>query len=92
MFLVVIAAIVALREESTQYRKSRTEPVLEEFIPLKKSSHEDTKAEITKDKDSREKMSWMSSVQLWNSESHCQNTDEPTSKLPSKSELKVVRT
>lgn len=87
--LLVKDAIVALREESMQYRKSRTEPVLEEFIPLKKSSHDDTKAEITKDKDSREKMSWMSSVQLWNSESHCQITDEVNNKQPSKSELKV---
>ncbi|KAK6805704.1 hypothetical protein RDI58_003489 [Solanum bulbocastanum] len=88
--LLVKDAIVALREESMQYRKSRTEPVLEEFIPLKKSSHEDTEAEITKDKDSREKMSWMSSVQLWNSESHCENTDEEAiNKQQSKSELKV---
>lgn len=87
--LLVKDAIVTLRAESMQYRKSRTEPVLEEFIPLKKSSHEDTKAEITKDKDSREKMTWMSSVQLWNSESHCQNTDEENNKQTSKSELKL---
>ncbi|CAN4107658.1 unnamed protein product [Withania somnifera] len=84
--LLVKDAIVALREESMQYRKSRTEPVLEEFIPLKKSSDEDTKVETTKDKDSREKMSWMSSVQLWNTESI---TDEVNNKQPSKSELKL---
>ncbi|PHU10507.1 hypothetical protein BC332_22367 [Capsicum chinense] len=88
--LLVKDAIGTLREESMQYRKSRKEPVLEEFIPLKKSLDEDTKAEITaKDKDSREKMSWMSSVQLWNSESHCEKTDEVNNKQPSKSELKV---
>ncbi|KAJ8572327.1 hypothetical protein K7X08_008838 [Anisodus acutangulus] len=87
--LLVKDAIVAVRAESVQYRKSRTEPVLEEFIPLKKSCHEDTRAKITKDKDSREKMSWMSSVQLWNGESHCQNTDEANNIQRSKSELKV---
>ncbi|KAJ8530092.1 hypothetical protein K7X08_036927 [Anisodus acutangulus] len=84
--LLVKDAIVALRAESVQHRKSRKEPVLEEFISLKKSSHEATKAEIIKDKDSREKMSWMSSVQLWNSD---QNTDESNNKQRSKSELKV---
>lgn len=90
LVMVEIAAIVALRAESVQYKKSRTEPVLEEFIPLKKSSNEDNKAEVTKDKDnSREKMSWMSSVQLWNGD---QNTDEASNKQQSKSELKIVRT
>ncbi|XP_059314063.1 transcription factor HHO6 [Lycium ferocissimum] len=85
--LLVKDAIVALRAESAHYRKSRKEPVLEEFIPLKKSSNEDTKAEIIKDKDnSREKMSWMSSVQLWNGD---QNTDEANNKQRSKSELKL---
>ncbi|XP_009774094.1 transcription factor HHO6-like [Nicotiana tabacum] len=85
--LLVKDAIVALRAESVQYKKSRTEPVLEEFIPLKKSSNEDNKAEVTKDKDnSREKMSWMSSVQLWNGD---QNTDEASNKQQSKSELKI---
>ncbi|CAN4112259.1 unnamed protein product [Withania somnifera] len=87
--LLVKDAIIALRQESMQYRKSRTEPVLEEYIPLKKSSREDIKSETTKDKDSREKMSWMSSVQLWNSEPQCQITDEVNNKQPSKSELKV---
>lgn len=90
LVMVEIAAIVALRAESVQCRKSRTEPVLEEFIPLKKSSNEDNKAEVTKDKDSsREKMSWMSSVQLWNS---VQTTDEANNKQRSKLELKIVRT
>ncbi|XP_057464772.1 transcription factor HRS1-like [Actinidia eriantha] len=58
-------AIVTLKEESTEFRTRNVEPVLEEFIPLKKSCDEDEKDEVKKEKD-RDKMNWMSSVQLWN--------------------------
>lgn len=48
-----------------QCKKTNVEPVLEEFIPLKKSCHEvEDKAEI--DKESEDKKNWLSSVQLWN--------------------------
>lgn len=66
-----IAAISVLLEESAGYKKLKAVPVLEEFIPLKKTCAEekDDKAEDTKGEgnSSKEKMSWMSSFQLWNS-------------------------
>ncbi|OIT29678.1 myb family transcription factor efm [Nicotiana attenuata] len=86
--LLVNDAITALREESTQSKKPIVEPVFEESIPLKKSSLKDDKVEMNKDNDSREKMNWMSSVQLWNSDPQNPNTDIHNSKQSSKSEPK----
>ena len=60
-----------MKEESTECRARNVEPVLEEFIPLKKSCDEDEKNEVKKEKD-RDKMNWMSSVQLWNN-NDCKN-------------------
>ncbi|KAK6159388.1 hypothetical protein DH2020_006702 [Rehmannia glutinosa] len=64
----------ALDEELAQYQKSNVEPVLEEFIPLKKSCKDEKidKVEVSPEKDvsCRDKMNWMSSVQLWNSNNH----------------------
>lgn len=88
----VVAAIMALREESTQYKKPIVKPVFEESIPLKKISLKDDKVEMNKDNDSREKMSWMSSVQLWDSDPQNPNTDIHNSKKSSKSEPKKVKT
>ncbi|PSS26084.1 Myb family transcription factor EFM like [Actinidia chinensis var. chinensis] len=59
-------AIVILKEESMQCRTTNIEPVLEEFIPLKKNCDEEEKIEAIKVKDNKDKVDWMSSVQLWN--------------------------
>ncbi|KAL4383324.1 hypothetical protein GQ457_15G014020 [Hibiscus cannabinus] len=79
-------AIVALKEESMQCMSRNVEPVLEEFIPLKNkkgsSQSEEDGALITnkKEKDSnnsgncnnnKDKKTWMSSVQLWNTDRDC---------------------
>ncbi|XP_019170315.1 PREDICTED: myb family transcription factor EFM-like [Ipomoea nil] len=79
--LLVNDAIVALKEEAVQCRRSRMEPVLEEFIPLKKSSDDDDEIETRREKGSREKVDWMNSVQLWSSGNHC---------LSSKNDLKLA--
>ncbi|KAK6135690.1 hypothetical protein DH2020_030567 [Rehmannia glutinosa] len=72
--VVFNTAILALDEELAQYHKSNVEPVLEEFIPLKKSCKDEKidKVEVSPEKDvsCRDKMNWMSSVQLWNSNNH----------------------
>lgn len=61
----VFPAIVALKEEVMQYKKTNVKPVLEEFIPLKKSCYE-VEDRVEMDKESEDKKNWMSSVQLWN--------------------------
>ncbi|KAL0422667.1 UNVERIFIED_CONTAM: Myb family transcription factor EFM [Sesamum latifolium] len=79
--LLLSDAIVTMKEELAQCKKSNVEPVLEEFIPLKKSctDEKDDKVESSKENNisSRDKMNWMSSVQLWNSDNHtnCPSTD-----------------
>lgn len=81
--IAFIAAIATVEKELIQCKNSNAEPILEEFIPLKKSStdEKDEKIEGAKEKDiinRREKMNWMSSVQLWNSDNqrHHLNTDD----------------
>ncbi|CAA3022862.1 myb family transcription factor EFM-like [Olea europaea subsp. europaea] len=69
--LLITDALAIMKGELMQCKKSSTEPILEEFIPLKKISNDlDEKAEAPKDEivSSRDKMNWMSSVQLWNSD------------------------
>ncbi|TKY69174.1 Two-component response regulator ARR1 [Spatholobus suberectus] len=61
-------AISALKVESAKCRVQRSEPVLEEFIPLKKECHQ--REESEKEKECRDKRNWMSSVQLWNTNDH----------------------
>lgn len=69
--LLINDAIVALKEEVMQCKKTNVKPLLEEFIPLKKSCYEvEDKVEL--DKESEDKKNWMSSVQLWN---HSDNHD-----------------
>ncbi|KAF5956081.1 hypothetical protein HYC85_008937 [Camellia sinensis] len=69
-------AIVTLKAESMQFRTRNIEPVLEEFIPLKNNcDDQDEKMEPKKEKDSRDKMNWMSSVQLWNTDDNNRNMD-----------------
>ncbi|KAK3024541.1 hypothetical protein RJ639_043733 [Escallonia herrerae] len=67
--LLIKDAIVAMKEESMQCRKLNVKPILEEFMPLKKSSDEDGKDEVRKE-DSKDKMNWLSSVQLWKTDDH----------------------
>ncbi|KZV17758.1 hypothetical protein F511_01567 [Dorcoceras hygrometricum] len=69
-FGIVFSATVAVKEEMTQCERSNAVPVLEEFMPLKKiadEKHEKTEKIEEKDNKGRDKMNWMSSVQLWNS-------------------------
>lgn len=86
-----------MKEESTRYKKSlNVEPVLEEFIPLKKTGddHDEEDMVETKkeNKDCRDKMSWMSSVQLWNSDNPSPKTDSQFNRAQnSKPETKKVR-
>ena len=67
-----MAAILALKEESEKCRAYKSQPVLEEFIPLKKEfdqseeEEEEEEEDHREDKECRDKKSWMSSVQLWN--------------------------
>ncbi|CAA2976890.1 transcription factor HRS1-like [Olea europaea subsp. europaea] len=73
--LLLKDAIVTMEEELKQCKKSNTRPVLEEFIPLKNPNddeHEKVKATTENDANNRDKMNWMSSVQLWNSDHHHQ--------------------
>ncbi|XP_060961437.1 transcription factor HHO6-like [Cannabis sativa] len=67
-------AILTLKKESSQCAvTTNPQPVLEEFIPMKKDcEEEDEEREEHKknknEKDSRDKKNWMSSVQLWNTD------------------------
>ncbi|KAL0454211.1 UNVERIFIED_CONTAM: Transcription factor HHO6 [Sesamum latifolium] len=76
--LLLNDAIATVKEELMQCKKSNAEPVLEEFIPLKRSSGGEEKEEKIEEKDivnSSEKMNWMSSVQLWNSDNNFNLSD-----------------
>jgi hypothetical protein len=77
LLFFLVAAIQVLREELMQRGASKTQqPVLEEFIPLKKNiddHHE--KDGLIEEKDSKDKKNWMSSVQLWNADDHHPSTD-----------------
>ncbi|XP_057782967.1 transcription factor HHO6-like [Salvia miltiorrhiza] len=73
-------AIARMKEEIMRCQSSNCEPILEEFIPLKKSSSDkDEKTGDVKETDivnRREKMNWMSSVQLWNTDSNKKRKEE----------------
>ncbi|KAI3448086.1 hypothetical protein Pfo_004751 [Paulownia fortunei] len=96
--LLLNDAVVTMKEELMQCKNSNAKPIMEEFIPLKKSStdEKDEKVEGAKEKDiitSRDKMNWMSSVQLWNSDNqhHHQDTDKlATAKLDNKKRKEEV--
>lgn len=77
--------------ESEQCAASASaQPVLEEFIPLKKDKDEgDEKLELKKEAaDSRDKKNWMSSVQLWNTD----NSPSAVRSSDLKHELKLETT
>ncbi|KAK7407730.1 hypothetical protein VNO78_09771 [Psophocarpus tetragonolobus] len=64
-------AISALKVESAKCRAYKSEPVLEEFIPLKKECHQ--REESEKEKEWWDKKNWMSSFQLWNNDDKADN-------------------
>ncbi|KAK6946157.1 SANT/Myb domain [Dillenia turbinata] len=66
--LLLNDAIQFLKEESMNSGASNAQPVLEEFIPLKRDSENDDGDGVGKEKESKDKRNWMSSVQLWNSD------------------------
>ncbi|CAJ1962934.1 unnamed protein product [Sphenostylis stenocarpa] len=59
-------AISALKAELEKCRTYKSEPVLEEFIPLKKEYQEKKVSE--KEKECRDNNNWTSSFQLWNTD------------------------
>ncbi|KAF3781333.1 Two-component response regulator [Nymphaea thermarum] len=69
---LVNEAIESVKRQMEQQECRMGLPVLEEFIPLKKSSPEEEGKRnglLKEEKDRRDKMNWMSSALLWN-ESH----------------------
>ncbi|CAN0878989.1 Myb family transcription factor EFM [Linum grandiflorum] len=75
--LLLNDAIVAVKEwidsSDSKKKQQKQAPVLEEFIPLKKSCGDDEEIKECRVKDeikdsSKDKRSWMSSVQLWSSD------------------------
>lgn len=77
-------AILAVKEESMQCAVPKTQPVLEEFIPLKKERDEEDDDDFKKGKDYRDQKNWMSSVQLWNSDTDYTYDRKRDSKLETK--------
>ncbi|KAG9440726.1 hypothetical protein H6P81_020891 [Aristolochia fimbriata] len=61
--LLLSDAIEALKTEGMQCRSVDARPVLEEFMPIGSKFEED--GGVKTEKDSRDKMNWMSSAQLW---------------------------
>ncbi|KAI3716072.1 hypothetical protein L6452_23134 [Arctium lappa] len=76
--LLINDAIIVLKEESMVLKKSsNAQPVLEEFIPLKKTCDEDGQLEmITEEKGAGDKKNWLSSTQLWNTNDNNPNTNQ----------------
>ncbi|KAK6120968.1 hypothetical protein DH2020_045295 [Rehmannia glutinosa] len=80
---LLFACSSSTMEELMRCKNSNAEPIMEEFIPLKEKRTDETdeKVEGSKENDtitnSRDKMNWMSSVQLWNSDNqnHHPNTN-----------------
>nr|GME11031.1 transcription factor HHO2-like [Ipomoea batatas] len=80
--------IIVLKEESRKCRKSLVEPVFEEFLPLKKSSGDDDldrHYKVETNKEDREKINWVSSLQLWsggleNGDNVCSHSDHSNNK------------
>ncbi|CAJ1932793.1 unnamed protein product [Sphenostylis stenocarpa] len=66
VLVFVVAAISALKAELEKCRTYKSEPVLEEFIPLKKEYQEKKVSE--KEKECRDNNNWTSSFQLWNTD------------------------
>ncbi|XP_076949101.1 transcription factor HHO2-like [Bidens hawaiensis] len=83
--LLINDAIVALKEESMVFKKtSNCEPVLEEFIPIKKSFDEDEQVDmmIKESGGAGDKKNWLSSTQLWNANDDNPNNDQIANMKP----------
>ncbi|GLT63706.1 hypothetical protein SLA2020_362500 [Shorea laevis] len=82
--LLLNDAILVLKEESIQCAARNAQPVLEEFIPLKKNDNNgdeggssvNTKNEKEFNSNNKDKKNWMSSVQLWNSDDDFRSNDQ----------------
>ncbi|CAL1372507.1 unnamed protein product [Linum trigynum] len=79
--LLLNDAIIVVKESIQRCASSKQPPVLEEFIPLKRSCEEDederkdnSRIKNDKDSSSKDKKNWMSSVQLWSSDDHATAT------------------
>lgn len=74
-----MAAILVLKEELEKCRVQNSLPVLEEFIPLKKeidqSEENNNDDDDNNNNECRDKMNWMSSVQLWNNNNTTTNNN-----------------
>ncbi|XP_042058174.1 transcription factor HHO2-like [Salvia splendens] len=66
--LIITDAIMIVQEELSLCKNLKSEPVLEEFIPIKTDDNDKAKDRKDKEISSRDKKSWMSCVQLWNSD------------------------
>ncbi|KAK1431211.1 hypothetical protein QVD17_14510 [Tagetes erecta] len=73
--LLMNDAIAALKEELMVFKNPANQPVLEEFIPLNKTCDEDPKDET----DSDDKKNWLSSTQLWNTNTNQTHVPEQNS-------------
>ncbi|XP_077234144.1 myb family transcription factor EFM-like [Tasmannia lanceolata] len=70
--------IEVVKEEAMKCRSANARPVLEEFLPIRSKFEEDGGAK--REKDSRDKMNWMSSAQLWSDHSNNYNNNNKTNK------------
>ncbi|KAJ8567229.1 hypothetical protein K7X08_019437 [Anisodus acutangulus] len=67
-------AIERLKAEALQYKGKDVRSVMEEFIPLKKGSSDES-GRVKKSNDLSDKKNWMSSAQLWSTPVHYENFD-----------------
>ncbi|KAK9071162.1 hypothetical protein SSX86_009730 [Deinandra increscens subsp. villosa] len=77
--LLINDVVIALKEESMAFKKSSNgEPVLEEFMPIKKICDEDAEmGKMVKEKGCGDKKNWLRSTQLWSANDA--NDDDPNS-------------
>lgn len=67
------AAIARLKEEKDQCMKMQNQPFVDEIMPLKLKANFGGKESLTIGKETCDKKSWMSSVQLWSAETKLVN-------------------
>ncbi|GER54443.1 homeodomain-like superfamily protein [Striga asiatica] len=87
--LLLTDVIATVKKELIQCKSSMDKPIIEEFIPLKEKNT-DEKDETAEEKDisiTGDKMNWMSSVQLWNSDGNPNSTDNSSHNKKRKEEV-----
>ncbi|KAI4314934.1 hypothetical protein L6164_027793 [Bauhinia variegata] len=77
--LLVNDAITRLKEETARCMEMQDQPVIEEFIPLSSKASSGENGQLSMGKDSCEKKNWMSSVQLWSTETKTRNGQDDQS-------------